>query len=192
MDFRNNKEIEQYNKECFAKFREENKDCIEEVKLKSIVLKEKIHKKRIPKFKKEVELYLNSETKPNVPLIVSKKEDEYVLFVGWKYYYLALALGENTVKCIVVDSANRASFMDEIGCIKPYKTIKIEKLLIPASFDCTIVNPKKLEEIKEYDYKNHAPAKPIVINKRRVIKDGYSQYIYNRNMGYDFCEVLVQ
>ena len=31
MDFRNNKEIEQHNKECFAKFREENKELKEKI-----------------------------------------------------------------------------------------------------------------------------------------------------------------
>jgi len=46
-----------------------------------------------------------------------------------------------------------------------------------------------LEAIKAYDYKHHAQMKPIVVDKDMLIVDGYAQYIYNRNMEKEYCEV---
>lgn len=189
--FRNNKEIQNYNSQRFAEFRRSFGDNIEEVELKSIKLVYPIHVNASVRLDKDIEYYKTKEKAVTTPLIVQKVEDGFILLAGWKYYHLARALKQDKVLVMISCFSNRKKMMKEIGCQKPYKRCKMTGLKILSAFDCTIVPPEKLEEIKAFDYKHHAPMKPIVVNKDMLITDGYAQYIYNRNMEKEYCEVLV-
>lgn len=187
--FKNNKEIEQYNANCFAEFRKSFCNEYVEVPLSSIRLEETIHNNSKVNIGKDIEYYIAKDKKVTTPMIVRKAEDDYVLLAGWKYYHLAHALSQNTVRVFVTDFDDRVSLMKTIGCYAHLKVCKMTDLKVPSAFDCTIVNPKKLEAIKAYDYKYHAQMKPIVVDKNMLIVDGYAQYVYNRNMEKEYCEV---
>lgn len=187
--FRNNKEIDAYNAECFSDFRKSFCDEYVEVSLDFIKLDEPIHINAKSSIEKDVQYYIAKDKKVTTPMIVRKAEDGYVLLTGWKYFQLAHALSQDTVRVFVTDFENRVSLMKAIGCYAPLKVCRTTELLVPSKFDCTIVNPEKLESIKVYDYKHHAQMKPIVVNKDMLIVDGYAQYVYNRNMGKEYCEV---
>lgn len=187
--FKNNKEIERYNVNCFAEFRKSFCDEYTEVPLSSIRLEEPIHNNSKVNISKDIEYYIAKDKKITTPMIVRKIEDGYVLLAGWKYYHLAHALSQDTVRVFVTDFEDRVSLMKTIGCYAYLKVCKMTDLKVPSAFDCTIVNPKKLEAIKTYDYKHHAQMKPIVVDKNMLIVDGYAQYVYNRNMEKEYCEV---
>ena len=187
--FRNNKEIREYNAKRFAEFRESFCNEYVEVPLNSIILEEKIHNTARVNIKKDVEYYILKEKKVTTPMIVRKMENGYMLLAGWKYYYLAHALSQDTVRVFVSDFDSRTSLMKAIGCYAPLKVCRMSELKVPALFDCSFVKQEKLEEIKAYEYKYHAPMKPIVVDKDMLIADGYAQYVYNRNMEKEYCEV---
>lgn len=187
--FKNNKEINAYNAKCFSDFRKSFCDEYVEISLDSIKLDEPIHINAKSSIEKDVQYYIVKDKKVNTPIIVRKAEDGYVLLAGWKYFKLAHALSQDTVRVFVTDFEDRVSLMKAIGCYAPLQVCRITKLLVPSKFDCTVVNPEKLESIKAYDYKHHAQMKPIVVNKDMLIVDGYAQYVYNRNMGKEYCEV---
>lgn len=187
--FRNNKEIREYNAKRFTEFRENYCGEYIEVPLNSIRLEEKIHSTSRVNIGKDVEHYIAKEKKVVTPMIVRATEDGYVLLAGWKYYHLAHALSQDTVRVFVSDFESRTALMKAIGCKAPLYVCKMTELFVPSAFDCTFVNPEKLEEIKAYDYKYHAQMKPIVVNKDMLIVDGYAQYVYNRNMEKEYCEV---
>lgn len=187
--FRNNKEIGRYNAKCFAEFRNECKDMVKEIPLNKIKMEEPIHINAKANIAKDIEYYITKEKKVTTPLIVKEVEDGYILLSGWKYYQLAYALSQNFVYAIVTEFDGRVALMKSIGCIAPLKVCKITELKVPSTFDCTVVNPEKLEAIKTYDYKYHAPMKPIVVNEDMLIVDGYAQYVYNRNMEKEYYEV---
>ena len=187
--FKNNKEIDRYNAHQFAEFRKNFNGEYKEVPLESIKLVSPIHKNAKVNIDNDIDFYRQKNKKVTSAIIVKKIEDDYILFAGWKYYQLAKALSQDTVKIIETDFEDRITMMKAIGCRARLKVCKMTDLYIPSTFDCTIVKPGKLEAIKEYDYKHHAQMKPIVVNKDMVIVDGYSQYIYNRNMEKEYCEV---
>lgn len=187
--FRNNKEINAYNAKCFSDYRKSFCDEYVKVPLDSIRLYDSIHINAKSSIEKDVQYYISKDKKVTTPMIVRKAEDGYVLLAGWKYFQLAHALSQDTVRVFVTDSEDRISLMKAIGCYAPLKVCRITELLVPSKFDCTVVNPEKLESIKTYDYKYHAQMKPIVVNKDMLIVDGYAQYVYNRNMGKEYCEV---
>ncbi len=190
--FRNNKEIQIYNMQRFVEFRRSFGENVEEVKLETIRLEEPVHiNAKTRCLKREIAEYKAKGKKVEIPLIVRKAEDGLVLLAGWKHYHLAHALGQDKVPVMISCFSSRKKMMCEIGCCKPFKVCKIIKLKIPAAFDCSFVRPEKLEEIMAYDYKHHAQMKPIVVNKDMLITDGYIQYLYNRNMEKEYCEVLV-
>lgn len=187
--FKNNKEINAYNAKCFSDFRKSLGDEYVEVPLDSIKLNEPIHINAKSSIEKDVQYYIAKDKKVTTPMIVRKVGDGYVLLAGWKYFQLAHALSQDTVRVFVTDFEDRVSLMKAIGCYAPLQVCRITELLVPSKFDCTVVNPEKLETIKAYDYKYHAQMKPIVVNKDMLIVDGYAQYVYNRNMGKEYCEV---
>lgn len=187
--FKNNKEINTYNAKCFSDFRKSFCDEYVEVSLDSIKLDEPIHINAKSSIEKDVQYYIAKDKKVTTPMIVRKAEDGYVLLAGWKYFQLAHALSQDIVRVFVTDFEDRVSLMKAIGCYAPLKVCRITELLVPSKFDCTVVNPEKLESIKAYDYKYHAQMKPIVVNKDMLIVDGYAQYVYDRNMGKEYCEV---
>lgn len=187
--FKNNKEIERYNAKCFSEFRKSFCDEYLEVPLSSIRLEESIHNNSKVNIGKDIKYYIAKNKKVITPMIVKKVEDSYVLLAGWKYYHLAHALSQDTVRVFVTDFEDRISLMKAIGCYEPLKVYRMTELIVPSAFDCTIVKPEKLEAIKAYDYKHHAQMKPIVVDKNMLIVDGYAQYVYNRNMEKEYCEV---
>lgn len=187
--FRNNKEINAYNAKCFSDFRKSFCDEYVEVSLDSIKLDEPIHINAKSSIEKDIQYYIAKDKKVTTLMIVRKAEDGYVLLAGWKYFKLAHALSQDIVRVFVTDFEDRVSLMKAIGCYAPLKVCRITELLVPSKFDCTVVNPKKLESIKVYDYKHHAQMKPIVVNKDMLIVDGYAQYVYNRNMEKEYCEI---
>lgn len=187
--FKNNKEINAYNAKCFSDFRKSLGDGYVEVPLDFIKLDEFIHINAKSSIEKDVQYYIAKDKKVTTPMIVRKVGDGYVLLAGWKYFQLAHALSQDTVRVFITDFDNRVTMMKSIGCKARLKVCKITDLKVQSAFDCTIVKPQKLEAIKVYDYKHHAQMKPIVVDKDMLIVDGYAQYIYNRNMGKEYCEV---
>lgn len=189
--FRNNKEIRNYNSKRFMEFRRSFGDNSEEVELSLIHLEYPVHVNAEVRLDKDIEYYKTHQKQVTTPLIVRKVKDGFVLLAGWKYYHLAHALGQNKVPVLISCFSSRKKMMCEIGCYKLLKVCKMTELKIPASFDCSFIKSEKLEAIKVYDYKHHAQMKPIVVNKDMLIVDGYAQYLYNRNMEKEYCEVLV-
>ena len=189
--FKNNNEIKNYNAILLESFRNEHKERVVEVPLKDIYLTESIHKNAIGKFTKVARHYKKVGKEVNQSLLVRKTTNGYALLAGWKHYKLAKELGQEKVNVIVVDFKSRRRLMKAIGCYNEFKVCKLTELKIPAKFDVTVVNPQKLEAIKEYDYKYHAPMKPITVDKDMLIVDGYAQYVYNRNMGKEYCEIKI-
>ena len=189
--FRNNKEIRSYNSKRFMEFRRSFGDNREEVELASIRLEYPVHVNAEVRLDKDIEYYKTHQKSVTTPLIVQKTDNGFILLAGWKYYHLAHALGQDKVLVLISCFSSRKKMMCEIGCCKPLKVCKITDLKVPAVFDCSFVESTRLEEIKEYDYKHHAQMKPIVVNRDMLITDGYSQYLYNRNMEKEYCEVLV-
>lgn len=192
--FRNNKEIRSYNQQRLMEFRNSYGDNSEEVNLSDIRLEEPIHINAKVCLKKEIELYKEKQKQVTMPLIVrrDRTSNGFILLSGWKNYQLAHALEQETVKVFISCFSSREKMMRMIGCVKPFTVCKITDLKIPALFDCSGVKAEKLEAIKAYDYKYHTQMKPIVVNKHMLITDGYTQYVYNRNMEKEYCEILVQ
>lgn len=188
--FKNNKEIRSYNAKRMREFRLSLKERLE-VELTDIRLEETTHVNAKVRLDRDLEYYKTHGKFVDIPMIVRKTEDGYVLLAGWKYYHLAHLLGQDKVNVCAVDFPNRTEFMKSIGCVKPYIYCKMEKLNISAKLDCSFVSPEVLESIKVYDYKYHAPMMPIVVDKHMLIKDGYEQYLYNRNMEKEYCEIKI-
>lgn len=189
--FRNNKEIRNYNAQRFAEFRRSFGDNIEEVELANIRLEYPIHVNALVRLDKDVEYYKTRGKSVTTPLIVQKADDGFILLAGWKYYHLAHLLGQDKVLVVISCFSNRKKMMREIGCFKPFKRWKMTELKVSSALDCSFIEPEKLEEIKAYDYKHHAQMNPIVVNKDMLITEGYEQYVYNRNMEKEYCEILI-
>lgn len=191
LPFRNNKEIKLYNMNCIASFRNSLNGEEIEVPLSSISLTESVHRNAKGNLRGCAKYYRKTGKRVAQSLMVRKTADGYALLTGWKHYKLAQELGQERVNVIIVNVKSRGKLLSSLGCQKEYTICKMNKLKVPAKFDATIVNPQKLEAIKEYDYKYHAPMKPITVDKDMLIVDGYAQYVYNRNMGKEYCEVKI-
>ena len=70
--------------------------------------------------------------------------------------------------------------MEAIAVMSGYDTMgrkKLNDIYIADEFANTTPNPKKVEEYREYYRRNGVQVKPIIVNRKGVLLDGYIQYL---------------
>ena len=67
---------------------------------------------------------------------------------------------------------------------------KLNEIYISEEFANTTPNSKKVEEYRNYYNRNGVQAKPIIVNRKGVLIDGYIQYLILKENGEEYAVVI--
>lgn len=148
---------------------------------------------------------LNSTNLAQIPIIVhSCNHDKYSLLFNWRTYkiyeHLAKTDPNIQVPCVVVRSSYPTEVLYETIC-REYEnfllTSRIETLIsigsihIQKAFEKTVPHRSKIDKAIAHYEKYEAMDKPIVIDRNRMLVDGYARYLAAIELGLDdvVCEM---
>ena len=72
------------------------------------------------------------------------------------------------------------------------KTIRLARIKIPKEFEQTLPRPHKVNRKYYHFYSTGDFDKPVVIDKRRTLVDGYITYLFYRMLGKKKLKVMIQ
>ena len=173
-----------------------NKDNAVTIKLDNIKLTDEIHKQGE---------FTNTFNKYSVilPLVVKKLNDtDYSLIANWKAYQYCLYQNKKSTSCIIVDYT-RDEFFSMIETVEiPVTSVKIPKfnkimskigkILISKEFKRTKPRQEKIDKFIQMYKINGKFDKHIVINKNKLLIDGYARYLAAEQLGLKSVEVIQQ
>lgn len=151
---------------------------IQMIEVDKIILTEPIHIDAKVNFTKQIEkLKEKNITVLNNPIIVRKIENEYSLINGYKGYTIAKVLNHEVIPAIVIDEI-RKDFTKRIGFKSSrFTEMALKDILIPKSFLERKVTRVKVQKVLDYYNKHKTFDKPVTIQGRRLLIDGYSRYV---------------
>ena len=139
-----------------------------------------------------------------LPLVVRKVDDNsYTLVANWKAYKYYEYQSKKSASCIVINQTRDEFFkmIDSIDIpiqnnVKKTKynkiIIKLNKIVISKEFKRTKPKQEKIDKIIQiYNIKGSFD-KHIVINKNKLLIDGYARYIAAMQLGLKSVEVMQQ
>ena len=124
--------------------------------------------------------------KPNEDccVVVRKKMKGYALISGWADYMECVMQGYETVKAVICNDGI-GKFMRQYG----EKSLPLDDIVIPEYMSRTTPAPWKIERVIRRLGDKKKLDKPVTLNSKNELIDGYTRYLVAQEIGMKFVPV---